>query len=276
MKWLWLLTVPGLLLTATAWVVHKRVRASQVGWSAWMCYQVSVLHRLLFNHCRQNNACTIPETGAAIIVANHTSPVDPILLWTRHFSGFQRPHLRVIGYLMAREYYQRPWLIHQICRAMQCIPVDRNGRDMQPLRQALRRLHDGRLLGLFPEGRLNATSPNTQLLPGDTGVAWLALKANVPVIPVFIHNAPRSSSMVLCFLRHTHASLTYGQPLDLSRWQGRSLSAKDLADATDYIMQSLAQLGGIQFTPTPRPAIAQMHQPPSMPRPAATDAATTT
>lgn len=206
MKSLWLLTVPGLLLVATAWVVHQRVRASQVGCSAWICYQISVLHRLLFNHCRQNNACTIPENGPAIIVANHTSPVDPILLWTQHFSGFQRPHLRVIGYLMAREYYHRPWLIHQICRSMQCIPVDRNGRDMQPLRQALRRLNDGRLLGIFPEGRLNDTSPNTQLLPGDTGVAWLALKANVPVIPIFIHNAPRSSSMVFCFLRQTRTA----------------------------------------------------------------------
>jgi len=265
MKWLFLLTVPGLLLVAAAWIAHQRVRKSQVGWSAWICYQISVLHRLLFSHCQQNNACTIPEIGAAIIVANHTSPVDPVLLWTQHFSAFQRPHLRVIGYLTAREYYQRPWLIHQICRAMQCIPVDRNGRDMQSLRQALRRLQDGRLLGIFPEGRLNATSPNTQLLPGDTGVAWLALKANVPVIPIFIHNAPRSPSMALCFLLPTRASLTYGQPLDLSPWQGKSLSANDLADATDFIMHSLAKLGGIQFTPTPRPSAAQSQLSPSMP-----------
>jgi len=254
MKWLWLFTGFTAVLFAATWIVRRRIRAAQAGWPAWVCYQISVLHRLLFSHCRQNNACTIPETGPAIIVANHTSPVDPVLLWTRHFSSFQHPRLRVIGYLMAREYYQSPRLINWICRAMQCIPVDRNGRDMQPLRQALRRLQDGQLLGLFPEGRLNATSPDTQLLPGDPGVAWLALKARVPVIPVFIHNAPRSASMSLCFFLPTRARLTYGQPLDLSRWNGPGLAAKDLADATDFIMQSLAALGGIDFTPVPRPS----------------------
>ncbi|MFM7058624.1 MAG: lysophospholipid acyltransferase family protein [Planctomycetota bacterium] len=248
MIWLWLFTGLATALFAATGIVRQRVRAAQAGWPAWVCYQISVLHRLLFSHCQQNNPCTIPENGPAIIVANHTSPVDPVLLWTRHFSSFRQPRLRVIGYLMAREYYQSPRIINWICRAMQCIPVDRNGRDIQPLRQALRRLQDGHLLGLFPEGRLNATSPNTQLLPADTGVAWLALKARVPIIPVFIHNAPRSSSMALCFLIPTRASLTYGQPLDLSPWHGRRNTTQDLAEATDFIMQSLAALGQIHFT----------------------------
>lgn len=256
MKWLWILTSAAALISVAAAVICWRVHVGRAGWPAWLCYQISVIHRLLLSRCRQNNACTIPEFGPAIIVANHTSPVDPVLLWTQHFSGFQRPHLRVIGYMMAREYYEGPRLINWICRAMESIPVDRNGRDMQPLRQALRRLKEGRLLGLFPEGRLNSQSPNTQLLPGDTGAAWLALKADVPVIPVFIHGAPRSQSMSLCFLLPARASLTYGQPLDLSRWRGRSLSATELADATDFIMQTLAELGGIRFTPTPRSAPA--------------------
>lgn len=263
MKWLWLIFLIVAMSAAAVLLVRWRVRAGRAGWPAWVCYQISVMHRLIFSHCRQNNACTIPEAGPAIIVANHSSPVDPILIWTRHFEGFKSPHLRVIGYLMAREYYEKPRLINWICRAMESIPVERNGRDMQPLRQALRRLQEGRLLGLFPEGRLNSESPDEQLLPGDTGVAWLALKASVPVIPVFIHRAPRSESMLRCFFIPTQASLTYGPPLDLSRWQGRSLSATELADATDFIMKSLAELGNIRFTPTPRSPPANGRETPS-------------
>lgn len=215
-----------------------------------MCYQIAVLHRLIFSRCEQNNRCTIPESGPAVIVANHTSPVDPILLWTKHFSAFQQPHLRVIGYMMAREYYECSRVIRWFCRTMESIPVDRNGQDVQPVRQALRRLRDGRLLGLFPEGRLNVTSPDSQLLAGDTGVAWLAVKAGVPVIPVFIHRAPRSDSIFRAFFVRSRSSLTYGAPLNLVAWQGRHCTQEDLAEVTDLIMQSIAALGSIGYTIT--------------------------
>ena len=264
MNWIWLIF--GILPAAAAIVglVAWRSHANRVGWPAWVCFQIAQIHRLLFSHCRQNNRCNIPEHGAAIIIANHTSPADPVLLWTRHFESFQKPHLRVIGYLTAREYYDVHPLIRWVCRAMESIPVDRNGRDTQPLRLALRRLEEGRLLGLFPEGRLNELSPDTQLLPGDTGAAWLALKADVPVIPVFIHRAPRHHSMVRAFFVHTRASLTYGKPIDLSHWKGRKLTAEQLADATDHMLQCLADLGGIQISPTPRAVAASPPKPPSV------------
>jgi 1-acyl-sn-glycerol-3-phosphate acyltransferase len=159
----------------------------------------------------------------------------------------------VIGYLTAREYFELPGFVNWVCRAMECIPVDRNGRDMQSVRQALERLKQGRLLGLFPEGRLNGETPNDRLLAGDTGVAWLALKAAVPVIPIFIQNAPRSGSMVWVFFRRARVRLIFGQPLDLTPWQGRRSSPELLAEVTDHIMGSLARLGGIGYTPCARP-----------------------
>ncbi|MEY4187015.1 MAG: 1-acyl-sn-glycerol-3-phosphate acyltransferase [Planctomycetota bacterium] len=234
---------------AAAW----GIRVGRAGWRAWVCYEIARVHRSLLVSVEHVGVCTIPEEGPAIIVSNHTSPVDPILLWARHFTAFRRPHLRVIGYLTAREYFELPGFVNWVCRAMECIPVDRNGRDMQSVRQALERLKQGRLLGLFPEGRLNAESPDERLLAGDTGVAWLALKAAVPVIPIFIQSAPRSGSMVWVFFRRARVRLIYGQPLDLSAWRGRRSSPELLAEVTDHIMSSLAQLGGIGYTPCARP-----------------------
>lgn len=67
---------------------------------------------------------------------------------------------------------------------MQSIPVDRNGRDIGPTREAIRRLERGDLIGIFPEGGINM---GEGLREANPGIAFLALKAGVPVIPVYIH-----------------------------------------------------------------------------------------
>jgi 1-acyl-sn-glycerol-3-phosphate acyltransferase len=175
-----------------------------------------------------------------------------MLLWMDHFAAFDKPRLRVIGFMMAKEYYIRGGLLTWICRTMQSIPVERAGQDMAPIREALRRLQAGHLLGLFPEGGINVTAPDEQLRAGGTGVAWLALRSKAPVIPVFIGQAPRSDSMVRVFFQRTHTTLTYGPPIDLSKWKQPKPSHSDLIEATDHIMQSIANLGGLRITPTTR------------------------
>lgn len=219
------------------------------GWRAWVCYQIARAHSILFTRWQAENPCTFPEDSAALIVANHTSPVDPVVLWIRHFSGFRRKRLRVIGFLMAREYFDQGGIVGWVCRAMEAIPVGRSGRDMGPVQVALRRLQSGQLLGIFPEGRLNLTAPDTQLLPGGTGVAWLALKSEVPVLPVFIRDSPRGKTMAGCFLTFSRTRVIYGPPIDLTPWHGQRISHTVLVEVTNLIMQRLAELGEIGWTP---------------------------
>lgn len=244
---IWVQVVAGIVLAALVVAAWRAVRC-EAGWRAWVCYQIDRLHALLVTRLRMENACTIPEFGPAIIVANHTSPVDPPMLWIRHYAGFTKPRLRVIGFLMAREFMGRG-LVAWVCRAMESIPVGRSGRDSGPMREALRRLEAGHLLGVFPEGRLNKDTPDEQLLPGGTGAAWLALHSGAPVIPIFIRNAPRHRSLVWAFLTRTRSSLRYGPPVDLSRWRNRKIDHDVLTEVTDEIMRSIAALGGIRYTP---------------------------
>jgi len=241
----WTLCATVLVVAA----VTVRAATCAAGWRAWVCYQIAVVHRAFFARCQMANVCPFPESGPAIIVANHTSPVDPLLIWHRHFAHFRKPRLRVIGYMMAKEFYQRRGIVNWVCRAMESIPVERSTRDTRPIRAALKRLEAGHLLGLFPEGRLNLESPDERLLPGGTGVAWLAIKSKVPVIPVFIHNAPRGKSMTRSFFLRTHVTLTYGTPIDLSAWYDKKNGHEELAEVTNLIMKSLSDLGGIGFTP---------------------------
>jgi 1-acyl-sn-glycerol-3-phosphate acyltransferase len=184
------------------------------------------------------------------VIANHRSPVDPMMVWTNHHfrggaAGGSR-NIRVTGFLTASEYCNvagMRWLV----RTMRSIPVDRDGRDMAPAREALRRLKNGELVGLFPEGGINW---GTRLRSANPGVAFLALKSRVKVYPVFIHDAPQPvTSMVAPFIRRSRVRVTYGEPIDLSKFHSRKTTPELLDEVTDLIMSRLAKTGGVDYTP---------------------------
>ena len=234
------------LLTASGVVVWYSLRSAE-GWRAWLLYAITRCYSGLFLDWRANKACPFPRDGGAIILANHSSPVDPMLLWMNHASYWPEHHIRVPEFLMAREYYEQPGFIGWISRTLHSIPVDRDGRDTAAVRESLRRLKAGKLVGIFPEGGINP-HPD-RLRPGRPGLAWMALKARVPVFPVFIHNAPRGTNMVNSFYTRSHVRIVYGEPVDLSRWHAQKLSQESLARVTDELMSVLAGLGGIDFEP---------------------------
>src|SRR5205823_844364 len=79
----------------------------------------------------------LPRTGAAIVVCNHVSALDPLLIQ----SACPR---RVIHWMMAGEYYDVR-AIGWVFKTMQTIPVERRGRDMAATRAALRALEQGKV-----------------------------------------------------------------------------------------------------------------------------------
>ena len=89
----------------------------------------------------------IPESGPFILVANHTSGADPLLV------GFLTK--RWIHYLMAREYHET-FGLHWYFNAMGAIPVNRDGNDLRATRTALRLLKEGKGIGLFPQGGIRS------------------------------------------------------------------------------------------------------------------------
>lgn len=128
---------------------------------------------------------------------------------------------------------------------------------MAATRAALRRLHEGKILGIFPEGRINT---GDGLLPANPGVGWLALKSRAPVFPVFLRNAPLGHSMVRAFFDFRPVKVIYGDPVDLSAYYGRGLSEEMVMEVTQTLMRAVAELGGIVYTPqesipTPRFAV---------------------
>lgn len=174
------------------------------------------------------DACPLPLSGPAILVCNHTGPLDPLFLQAVSSR-------RLINWMMASEYMKIP-VLSWVFRTIGIIPVDRSGRDSGPLRAALRALGQGRILGIFPEGRIEETR---ELLPFQTGVALMAIKAKVPVYPAYLDGTQRGQGMLAACLSPNDGILAFGPVVDLGRF---GTGKAELDEATEIIRQAVDAL----------------------------------
>ncbi len=118
-------------------------------------------------------------TGGAVLIANHRCSVDPFFV---QLVGGRRVHWMVAG-----EYFKH-FLFGPLLRAFQAIPTNRGGVDTASTKRAIALAKSGRFVGMFPEGRINRTeSPLLTIRPG---AAIVALRASVPLVPIWIEGAP--------------------------------------------------------------------------------------
>ena len=182
----------------------------------------------------------LPKTGPALLVSNHRSGVDPFVI-SAHIN-------RVVRFMMAREYYLVP-LLRRIFDIVQVIPVNRDGHDFAATKRALRALQNGEVVGIFPEGRIRHLSPDTPFTGSSAddndavkhGAALLALRADVPIIPVYVDGTPPTESVTGAFLSFSKSRVAFGEPLHLDAPR-RKPSRADLEDATQQIMDAITAL----------------------------------
>lgn len=163
------------------------------GWTRLICRYI---HRL------PDQKIALPEAGPAIVVANHVSGVDPLLL----ISASKRP----LRFLIAREEYERP-IVHWLFKKAGCIPVDRTGRPEQALRQALRALQQGEVIALFPHGKIHLDSDPPRKIKG--GVGRLASWSNAPVFPIRIDGVTAQGKVFTAPFVPSRVQLTMKPPL---------------------------------------------------------------
>jgi 1-acyl-sn-glycerol-3-phosphate acyltransferase len=188
------------------------------------------INRLLgrvYHDLQVRTPCPLPRSGPAILVCNHISGLDPILV--------QAACPRLIRWMMAREYRdlkQLRWLYEWIGT----IPVDRKGRDMAATRAALAALEDGYILGIFPEGKWSASG---QLLPFQSGIALLAAKSKALVYPAYLDGTQRGKEMLTAVLRPQHSTLRFGNPISLKRSKS---SGEGFNEATARVQAAVEEL----------------------------------
>ncbi len=170
------------------------------------------LHRLNSCVCRLMYGVTVavpspvPVDGPALIVCDHTSMGDPLVL----LATAGRP----IRFLMAKEIYAKSH-IRWVFQAFRCIPVQRGKRDIRAIRTMLEGLAAQEVIGLFPEGGLD----RHRLDAGHLGVGYLAIKSGAPVIPASIvwDGLHSVTSMVKTLLVPSKARIQYGKLLQFEQ-----------------------------------------------------------
>ena len=191
----------------------------------------ATMHRLVLL-----NTAPLPDTGPAILIANHTSGIDNFVL--------QAGCDRVLGFMIAREFHEN-WLIRPFSRMLRSIPVNRDGRDISATREALRALDSGRVLPIFPEGRITPAS-GREFGPGKPGAAFLTLRARVPVIPAYVRGTPPTNNVWRALITPSRVRVIFGPPLDLSPYfdavGDHARERAVIAELTDRLMDAIRSL----------------------------------
>ena len=115
----------------------------------------------------------LPQTGPVLLVSDHSSYNDPMVL----AATANRP----IIFLTAREIYQRH-VLRWLCETAHYIPINRDTHDVGAVRAMLRALRQGEVVGIFPEGGIDKHREEG----GHLGIGYLALKTGAPVVPASI------------------------------------------------------------------------------------------
>lgn len=120
----------------------------------------------------------IPNKGPVVLVANHVSYWDPLVLGVIS--------KRRVCFMAKAELFKIP-VLAQIVKSLGAFPVDRQKSDRAALRAALEIVDRGEVLGMFPEG---TRIKGPELGEFKMGAAMIAAKGNAPIIPVALINTP--------------------------------------------------------------------------------------
>lgn len=172
----------------------------------------------------------IPPKGPFIIVTNHLQFFDPPSV----LAGL--PYIRDVTALAA-EKWEKAWPVSWLLKSVGAIFVRRGEVDRVALGKCLAVLQCGGILGLAPEG---TRSPTGTMQRGKPGIAYIATKADVPILPV---GASGQEKIIAEWkrLRRPHIVVRVGEPFKLQPVQGRH-KGEQLQDRTDEVMRRIAAL----------------------------------
>jgi 1-acyl-sn-glycerol-3-phosphate acyltransferase len=228
-----LLVLAVLVLVSPRALLPARGPRPEVHGLLRLLWWLNALYCAFLHRLESNAPAPLPEHGPAILIANHTCGIDHMVL--------QAGCGRVLGFLIAREFYEF-WACRPFCKLLRCIPVKRDGHDLAAIRAALRALEEGRVVPIFPEGRILPTS-GRELGEGKPGAAFIALHARVPVIPAYIRGTPETNNVWKALVTPSQARVLFGPPIDLSEVaRGRPNDKAVLAETTRRLMGAIDAL----------------------------------
>jgi 1-acyl-sn-glycerol-3-phosphate acyltransferase len=207
----------------------------------WIVKYLVTPFMLVFVRVRVEGRANVPRRGPVILASNHRSFLDsffiPLVMRRR------------VTFVAKAEYFddaKTAWFF----RSCGQIPIRREGGSAseRALESATEVLHAGKVFAIYPEG---TRTRDGLLHRGHTGVARLAMRDNVPVVPVGLVGTddvqPVDSRLPKLFRRVT---IRFGDPIDPARYAGREHDRMALRELTDEVMYEINQLSGYEYVDT--------------------------
>jgi 1-acyl-sn-glycerol-3-phosphate acyltransferase len=186
----------------------------------------------------------IPRTGPLLMASNHLSFIDSFVI------PLVAP--RRVVFLAKSEYFTGHGLrgvwMRWLFTALGAVPVQRGGTlgaAQEGLDSALEILKEGLAFAIYPEG---TRSRDGRLYRGRTGVAWLALTAGCPVVPVALLGTQDIQPVGSRVPRIRKVTVRFGKPLDFSHLRDAK-PGPARREATDAVMAAIHELSGQDLAP---------------------------
>ena len=165
----------------------------------------------------------IPTHGGVLIVSNHQSLLDPILLPLR----LDRP----LNYIAKSELFENrffAWFLRSILNAF---PVRQGRGDVRAVKETIQRLQEGHLMNIYPEG---SRTEDGEIGPLQGGVALIIERAKVAIVPAVIVGAYEAWPIHRKLLRLSPVCIQFGPPMDLT-----GLKRDEILTAIDRTLRSM-------------------------------------
>jgi len=174
----------------------------------------------------------LPASGPFILAANHHNYLDGVVL------GVALP--RPVSFLVMPRVYRASPFHPAFHRHIRSIPINLRRPDPGAIKRALRVLKDGGVVGIFPEGPF---SREGQLVPGQPGVATIALRSGAPVVPAAIRGTFEALVGQRFHVPRRHPlAVRFGPPLHVDSPRLAHATRGDREEITRRIMGQIASL----------------------------------
>jgi 1-acyl-sn-glycerol-3-phosphate acyltransferase len=167
----------------------------------WLFFQVllGVVFAVWLRY-RARGVEKIPTVGGGLLLTNHQSFLDPLLVGL--------PLRRPVSFLARDTLFKIP-VIGWILRHTYVMPLSRETGGAAGIRETLRRIDQGFLVGIFPEGTRSVDGSLGTFKPG---FAALVRRTNLPIYPVGIAGAYRALGKGSLFLKPRRVCVVFGDP----------------------------------------------------------------
>lgn len=181
---------------------------------------IKLLNLILYNIHVEGEE-NIPETGGFVLCPNHISNYDPLAVAT---------HMKRQVHFMAKAELYKNFIVRKVLLAVGTIPVDRGKVSLETLKESLRVLKNGEILGIFPEG---TRVKNGERKKPMEGFVVFALKTKSPILPVHIEGEYKFRGKI---------NIKFGKPIELNEYYGKKVKPEEMSKISEKIMDIVYDL----------------------------------